>query len=188
VTERKFGKALIDTKTLSDRVKQLAQQISRDYEGREILAIGVLKGASIFYSDLVRQIQVPVVLDFIQVKSYAGRTSSSGEVRMIAEPEFIGDMEGRHVLIVEDIVDSGVTMRYLQKILLAKGPASLRCVTLLDKPSRRRIQVPVDYVGFTVPNVFVIGYGLDHAERYRNLPYIASLENAETNGGRGPAG
>ncbi|MDH4229186.1 MAG: hypoxanthine phosphoribosyltransferase [Nitrospirota bacterium] len=188
VTERKFGKALIDAKTLSDRIRQLALQISRDYEGREILAIGVLKGAAMFYTDLVRHIQVPVVMDFIQVKSYAGRTATSGEVRTIAQPEFIDDMQGRHVMIIEDIVDSGVTMRYLQKMLLTKNPASLSACTLLDKPSRRRMEVPVNYIGFTIPDLFVVGYGLDYNERYRNLPYIASLDNPEGEGSHPSSG
>lgn len=176
MTERQFGKALIDTQTLTDRVRQLAQQISRDYEGREILAIGVLKGASIFYADLVRQIQVPVVLDFIQVKSYAGRTSSSGEVRMIAEPEFIGDMEGRHVLIVEDIVDTASTLHYLTEMLRARDPASLRCCALVRKKDRIRSEVDVDYLGFDIPDRWVVGYGLDLREQYRTLPYIGVVD------------
>lgn len=179
MSPRQFGKALIDAPTLADRIKQLARQITADYEGREILAIGVLKGAVLFYADLIRQINVPVTLDFIQAKSYQGRTSSSGEVRLMSEPEYFDRMQNKHVLIVEDIVDSGVTVQYLRKVLLDKKPASLTTCTLLDKPARRRIQVPVEYVGFTIPNVFVVGYGLDHAEKYRNLPYIAALDTVE---------
>jgi hypoxanthine phosphoribosyltransferase len=176
---RRYGKALIDAPTLAQRVQQLGKQITTDYAGRELLAVGVLKGAALFFSDLVRQIGVPVTVDFIRAKSYLGRTSTSGDVRVISDPDFAEEVAGRHVLIVEDIVDSGVTMRYLRKLFLAERPASLATCTLLDKPSRRRMEVPLDYVGFSIPDVFVVGYGLDHAERYRNLPYIAALEAVE---------
>jgi len=176
--ERILAKALIDAPTLNKRVQQMARQISEDYAGREILAVGVLKGAVMFYSDLVRLLQVPVVLDFIQAKSYSGRTSS-GEVRLLSEPDYLDRLEGRHVLIVEDIVDSGATIQYLRKRLLDKNPASVATCTLLDKPDARRIKVPVDYVGFTIPDVFVVGYGMDHSEHYRNLPYIAALDADE---------
>jgi len=176
---RRFGKALIDAPTLAQRVQQLGKQITTDYAGRELLAVGVLKGAAFFYTDLVRQIGVPVTVDFIRAKSYEGRTTTSGEVRVVSDPDFAEEIAGRHVLIVEDIVDSGVTMQYLRKLLLAERPASLATCTLLDKPSRRRIEVPLDYVGFSIPNVFVVGYGLDHAEHYRNLPYIAALDAVE---------
>ena len=173
--ERKFGKALIDTKTLQQRVQALGKQISEDYAGREILMIGVLKGAVLFYSDLIRHINVPVTLDFVQAKSYAGRTST-GEVRLLSEPEYIDRMDGRHVIVVEDIVDTGVTLQYLRKTLLDKGAASLAICTLLNKPDGRRTQVPLDYVGFDIPNVFVIGYGMDHREQFRNLPYLAVMD------------
>ena len=179
MNDRQFGKSLIDAPTLADRIRQLGRQITTDYEGRELLLIGVLKGAVLFYADLIRHINVPVTLDFIQAKSYQGRTSSSGEVRLLSEPEYFDRLSGKHVMIVEDIVDSGVTVQYLRKVLLAQNPKSLATCTLLDKPARRRIQVPVEYVGFTIPNVFVVGYGLDHAERYRNLPYIAALDTVE---------
>jgi len=175
--ERQFGKALIDAPTLANRVTQLGRQISDDYAGRNILLIGVLKGAALFYADLVRAIQVPVILDFVQAKSYVGQTSQAGDIRMLSEPEYIDRMAGRDVIIVEDIVDSGVTIQYLRKRILDKEPQSLALCTLLDKPRRRRIRVPLDYVGFTIPNVFVVGYGMDHDERYRNLPYIAALES-----------
>jgi hypoxanthine phosphoribosyltransferase len=177
--ERQYGKALIDTRALSQRVQQLGKQITADYAGRDLLAVAVLKGAAFFFTDLVRHIGVPVTVDFLRAASYAGRTTSSGEVRVVSDPEFAPEIAGRHVLIVEDIVDSGVTLHYLRKLFLAEGPASLATCALLDKPSRRRIEVDVDYVGFTIPNVFVVGYGLDHAERYRNLPYIAALEAVE---------
>ncbi len=173
--ERKFGKALIDANTLQTRIDVLAKQISEDYAGKEILMIGVLKGSVFFYSDLVRRIKVPVVLDFVQAKSYAGRTST-GEVRLLSQPEYIDRLEGRHVIVVEDIVDTGVTLQYLRKTLLAKNPASLKTCSLLDKPDDRRTKVPVDYVGFTIPSVFVVGYGMDHNEQFRNLPYLAVLE------------
>lgn len=177
--ERQYGKALIDTSALAQRVQQLGKQITADYAGRELLAVGVLKGAAFFFTDLVRHIGVPLTVDFLRAKSYEGRTTSSGEVRIVSDPDFAEEITGRHVLIVEDIVDSGVTMQYLRKLFLAEGPASLATCALLDKPSRRRIDVSLDYVGFTIPNVFVVGYGLDHAERYRNLPYIAALEAVE---------
>lgn len=175
----RYGKALIDARTLAQRVQQLGKQITADYAGRELLAVAVLKGAAFFYTDLVRHIGVPVTLDFIRARSYEGRTRTSGEVRVFSDPDFAEDMAGRHVLIVEDIVDSGVTIQYLRKLFLARRPASLATCALLDKPSRRRIDVSVDYVGFSIPDVFVVGYGLDHAERYRNLPYIAALEAVE---------
>lgn len=173
--ELRFGKALIDAATLARRVEQLGRKITADYAGREILAVGILKGAAFFYTDLVRHIGRPLVVDFLRAGSYGGRTSTSGEVRIFAD-EDAADVAGRHVLIVEDIVDSGVTMQYLRKLFLAKDPASLATCTLLDKPARRRIEVPLDYVGFTVADVFVVGYGMDHGGRYRNLPYIAALD------------
>ncbi|MBI5137627.1 MAG: hypoxanthine phosphoribosyltransferase [Nitrospirae bacterium] len=176
--ERKFGKALIDSNTLQERVRQLGRQISEDYAGKGIIMIAVLKGAALFYADLIRQIKVPVTLDFVQAKSYAGRTST-GEVRLLSEPEYIDRLAGRHVIVVEDIVDTGVTMQYLRKTLLDKRPASLKVCTLLDKPGHRRSKVKLDYVGFSIPNVFVVGYGMDHNEQFRNLPYLAVLEDVE---------
>lgn len=177
--ERQYGKALIDGAALAKRVQQLGKQITADYAGREVLAVAILKGAAFFFTDLVRHIGVPLTVDFLRASSYEGRTTTSGEVRVVSDPDFTAEIPGRHVLIVEDIVDSGVTMHYLRKLFLAEGPASLATCALLDKPSRRRIDVKIDYVGFTIPNVFVVGYGLDHAEHYRNLPYIASLEAIE---------
>jgi hypoxanthine phosphoribosyltransferase len=174
----RFGKALIDAATLARRVEQLGKQITADFSDREIVAVGILKGATFFYADLVRQIRRPLVVDFLRADSYGGRTSTSGEVRIVADSD-AADVAGRHVLIVEDIVDSGVTMQYLRKLFLARDPASLSTCTLLDKPSRRRIDVPLDYVGFTVADVFVVGYGMDHGGRYRNLPYIAALDEVQ---------
>ncbi len=176
----RFGKALIDTPTLQDRVQQIGRQINQDYADRRVLMIGVLKGSILFYADLVRAIRVPVTMDFVHATSYQGRTTTSGEVRLMTDPEYFDKMEGRHVIIVEDIVDTGVTIQYLRKKILDRGPASLAVCTLLDKPERRRIEVKVDYVGFTIPDVFVVGYGMDHDERYRNLPYIAALEQDES--------
>jgi len=173
--ERKFGKALIDTNRLQERIAQLGKQISEDYAGKELLMIGVLKGSVLFYADLIRTIKVPVTLDFVQAKSYAGRTST-GEVRMLSEPEYIDRLQGRHVIVVEDIVDTGVTLQFLRKTLLGKGAASLAICTLLNKPDGRRTQVKLDYVGFDIPNVFVIGYGMDHREKFRNLPYLAVMD------------
>jgi len=175
---RRFGKALIDAATLARRVEQLGKQITADYAGREVVAVGILKGAAFFYTDLVRHVGVPLVVEFLRVESYGGRTSSSGEVQLVSDTD-AANVGGRHVLIVEDIVDSGVTMQYLRKLFLAREPASLATCTLLDKPSRRRIDVPLDYVGFKVADLFVVGYGMDHGGRYRNLPYIAALEGAQ---------
>jgi hypoxanthine phosphoribosyltransferase len=174
----RFGKALIDAATLTRRVAQLGRQITADYAGREIVAVGILKGAAFFYTDLVRHIARPLVVDFMRAESYGGRTATSGEVQIVSDAD-AADVKGQHVLIVEDIVDSGVTMQYLRKLFLAREPASLATCTLLDKPSRRRIDVPLDYVGFTVADLFVVGYGMDHAGRYRNLPYIAALDNVQ---------
>jgi hypoxanthine phosphoribosyltransferase len=175
----RFGKALIDATTLARRVEQLGKQISADYAGREILAVGILKGAAFFYTDLVRHITRPLIVDFLRAGSYGGRTSTSGEVRIVADADAAA-VAGRHVLIVEDIVDSGVTMQYLRKLFLAKDPASVATCTLLDKPTRRRIEVRLDYVGFKVADLFVVGYGMDYGERYRNLPYIAALDEVHT--------
>jgi hypoxanthine phosphoribosyltransferase len=165
---------LISAEEIERRVKELAEEISRDYQGKEPLLVCVLKGGVIFLADLVRHLTVPVNMDFMAVSSYGQSTITSGQVRIIKDLDT--STEGRHVLLVEDIIDTGLTLSYLCDILLARDPASLKVCTLLDKAARRRVKVPLDYVGFEVPNVFVVGYGLDYRERYRELPYIARLE------------
>lgn len=167
------GEILVQADDLQRRVKELGAQISKDYEGKELLLIGVLKGAVFFLSDLMRQIEVPCTVDFMAVASYGDATESSGVVRILKDLD--AAIEGRHVLIVEDIVDSGLTLEYLMRNLRNRGPASLEVCALLTKPARRRTEVGAKYIGFEIPDKFVIGYGLDHAERYRNLPYVAAL-------------
>lgn len=166
---------LIDEESIQKRIRDLAAEIERDYPpGEEIHLVGVLKGGFVFMADLVRAMSVRVTLDFIAVSSYAQSTRSSGEVRLLKDLD--SRLEGRHVIIVEDIVDTGLTLTYLQDILRARSPKSLKTVCLLSKPSRRLVDVKVDYIGFTIDDRFVVGYGLDYAEKYRNLGHIAVLE------------
>jgi hypoxanthine phosphoribosyltransferase len=164
---------LIDDETLQRRIGELGEEISADYVGRDLLLVGVLKGAVFFMSDLMRQITVPCEIDFMAISSYGASTDSSGVVRILKDLDI--NIEGRHVLIVEDIIDSGLTLSYLVRTLEAREPTSLEVCALLTKPERRQIDVAVRYVGFEIPNRFVIGYGLDFAERYRNLPYVGVL-------------
>lgn len=159
---------------INKRVKELGQQISQDYAGESILVIGILKGAMIFMADLVRHINIPTYLDFMAVSSYGASTQSSGAVRILKDLD--KSIEGKHIIIVEDIVDTGLTLNYLLDNLRARGPASIKICTLLSKPDRRKAAVNVDYNGFFIPDEFVVGYGLDYDERYRNLPYIAVLK------------
>ena len=167
------GEILVQPDDLQRRVKELGAEITRDYAGKEPLLIGVLKGAVFFLSDLMRQIDVPCTVDFMAVASYGDATESSGVVRILKDLD--ASIEDRDVLIVEDIVDSGLTLQYLMKNLRSRKPASLEVCALLTKPARREAEVSAKYIGFEIPNRFVIGYGLDHAERYRNLPYVAAL-------------
>jgi hypoxanthine phosphoribosyltransferase len=168
-------KVLLDAATIQARVRELAAEIEADYPpGEEVHLVCVLKGGFVFMSDLVRWMSPRVTLDFIAVSSYAKSTKSSGEVRMLKDLD--SGLEGRHVIIVEDIVDTGLTLIYLQDILRARSPKSLRTACLLSKPSRRAVEVVVEYVGFTIDDRFVVGYGLDFAEKYRNLAYIAELD------------
>jgi hypoxanthine phosphoribosyltransferase len=173
VADQEIGEILVQRDELAHRVETLAAEISRDYEGRRLLLIGVLKGAMFFLSDLMRQIEVECEVDFMAVASYGSSTSSSGVVRILKDLD--GSIEGRDVLIVEDIVDSGLTLSYLLRNLQARQPASLEVCALLTKPDRREVELPTRYVGFEIPDKFAIGYGLDHAERFRNLPYVAAL-------------
>jgi hypoxanthine phosphoribosyltransferase len=172
--ERAVAEVLIEEDVLRSRVIELGDEISRDYHGRELLLIGVLKGAVFFMADLMRQLTVPCEIDFMAISSYGASTDSSGVVRILKDLDI--NIEGRDVLVVEDIIDSGLTLSYLMRNLEAREPASLEVCALLTKPARREIDVPVRYVGFEIPNRFVIGYGLDFAERYRNLPYVGVLD------------
>jgi hypoxanthine phosphoribosyltransferase len=171
--ERAVGEILIDKDTLAARVAELGAEVSVDYEGRDLLLIGVLKGAVFFMADLMRHLTVPCEVDFMAISSYGDSTDSSGIVRILKDLDI--NIEGRDVLVVEDIIDSGLTLSYLMRNLESREPASLEVCALLTKPARREIDVPVRYVGFEIPNRFVVGYGLDFAERYRNLPYVAVL-------------
>ena len=171
--ERAVGEILIDEETLAARVAELGVEVSADYQGRDLLLIGVLKGAVFFMADLMRHLTVPCEVDFMAISSYGDSTDSSGIVRILKDLDI--NIEGRHVLVVEDIIDSGLTLSYLMRNLESREPATLEVCALLTKPARREIDVPVRYVGFEIPNKFVVGYGLDFAERYRNLPYVAVL-------------
>ena len=168
-----IGEILVEAEDLTRRVKELADQISADYADKDLLLIGVLKGAVFFVSDLMRHLDIPVEVDFMAVASYGSATRSSGVVRILKDLD--AAIEGRDVLIVEDIVDSGLTLQYLLRNLAGRNPRSLEVCALLIKPERREVDLHTRYVGFEIPDRFAIGYGLDHAERYRNLPYVAAL-------------
>ena len=165
---------LIDEDRLRSRIVELGEEISADYAGQDLLLIGVLKGAVFFMADLMRTLTIPCEIDFMAISSYGAQTDSSGVVRILKDLDI--NIEGRHVLVVEDIIDSGLTLSYLMRNLEAREPASLKVCALLTKPDRRESDVPVRYIGFEIPNRFVIGYGLDFAERYRNLPYVGVLD------------
>lgn len=165
---------LIDTAAVAKRVKELGAQISADYAGKEILMIGVLRGAVIFMADLARAIDVPVAIDFMAVSSYGISSRSSGVVRILKDLD--ENVENKHLLIVEDIIDTGLTLKYLLENLESRKPASIKICTLLNKPSRRKTEVKIDYNGFDIPDYFVVGYGLDYAEKHRNLPFIGVLK------------
>jgi hypoxanthine phosphoribosyltransferase len=170
-----IGEALVSEEALKQRVRELGEEISRDYQGKDLFLVGVLKGAVFFLSDLMRCIEVPCEVDFMAVASYGSSTDSSGVVRILKDLD--ATIEGKDVLIVEDIIDSGLTLSYLLRTLRAREPRSLEVCALLTKPERREVDLPIRYTGFEIPNKFVIGYGLDHAERYRNLPYVAVLQD-----------
>lgn len=173
-SEPGLGEVLVTAEDLKRRVGELGAEISRDYAARPLLLVGVLKGAVFFLSDLMRYIDVPVEVDFMAVASYGSATDSSGVVRILKDLD--ASIEGRDVLIVEDIVDSGLTLQYLLRNLGSRNPRTLEVCALLTKPERRKVDLPTRYVGFEIPDRFVVGYGLDYAERYRNLPYVAALE------------
>lgn len=167
---------LFSEEQLKEKVAQLGRQISQDYEGKDLLLIGVLKGSVVFMADLMRQITVPAAIDFMAVSSYGSGVKTSGVVRILKDLD--RSIEGKDLLIVEDILDSGMTLSYLRELLRDRGCASVRIVTLLDKPERRKVDIHPDYVGFQIPDAFVVGYGLDYAEKYRNLPFVGILKPA----------
>jgi hypoxanthine phosphoribosyltransferase len=173
LNDERIGEILVQADELQHRITEMAAEVSRDYKGRDLLLIGVLKGAVFFLADLMRQLDIPCEVDFMAVSSYGSSTDSSGVVRILKDLD--APLEGRNVLIVEDIVDSGLTLQYLMRTLAARNPASIEVCALLTKPERRKVDTPARYVGFEIPDKFAIGYGLDYAERYRNLPYVATL-------------
>ncbi len=174
VTDSAIGRIVVGPEDLKRRIGELAAAISRDYADRDVLLLGILKGAVFFLTDLMRELEISTEIDFMAISSYGSATKSSGVVRILKDLD--QPIEGRHVLIVEDIVDSGLTLRYLLANLGGRNPASLEVCALLSKREARVVEVPVRYVGFEIPNDFVIGYGLDYDERYRELPYVATLE------------
>ncbi len=167
-------KILIEEKILQAKVAELGAKVTEDYRGKDLLIVCVLKGAVIFTSDLIRKIDLPLDIDFMAISSYGANTKSSGVVRILKDLDM--SIEGKHVLIVEDIIDSGLTLAYMIENLKSRGPASVEICTILDKKERRTIDLEIKYTGFVVPDEFVVGYGLDYAEKYRNLPYIAVLK------------
>jgi len=169
------GKVLISREELAARIAELGREISSDYKGKDLILVGILRGAILFMSDLLRTITIPVAVDFMAVSSYGAATKSSGVVRILKDLD--DSVTGRHVLVVEDIVDTGLTLDYLRRTLSERNPASLQFCALLDKASRRVVPVDVHYLGFSIPDKFVVGYGLDYQQMYRNLPHIASIEN-----------
>ncbi|OPF52925.1 hypoxanthine phosphoribosyltransferase [Clostridium baratii] len=167
-------KVLFDEEELSSKVRELGEQISKDYKGKDLLVVGVLKGSVLFAADLIKSIDIPCEIDFMAVSSYGNSTESSGVVRILKDLDH--SIEGKHVLLVEDIVDSGITLTYLLKYLKARKAESIEIVSLLNKPERRTADLEVKYIGFEVPNEFIVGYGIDYAEKYRNLPFIGVLK------------
>ncbi len=171
-----IGETLVSHEDLTRRIAELGAEMSGDYEGRDLLMIGVLKGAVLFIADLMRHLTVPCEIDFMAISSYGSEIDSSGVVRILKDLD--APIEGRDVVIVEDIIDSGLTLQYLLRTLRARSPRTLEVCALLTKPERRKVELPIRYVGFEIPNRFAIGYGLDHGERYRNLPFVAALNDA----------
>lgn len=165
---------LFDKEVLAHRIQELGEDISKDFAGEEVLLVGILKGASVFLSDLVRKISLPAYIDFMVVSSYGNSAETSGVVRIIKDLD--ENIEGKNVIVVEDIIDTGLTLAYLNQNLLSRHPKSLKICTLLDKPTRREKEINIDYKGFEVPDEFIIGYGIDYAEKYRNLPFVGILK------------
>jgi hypoxanthine phosphoribosyltransferase len=165
-----IGKPLLTVDQIQQRIKELAGQIDSDYRGRELLAVGILKGAFMFFSDMVKHIHIPMAIDFLITSSYI-KTGTTGDIQVHAHMR--EDVKDRHVLLIEDIIDTGLTMKFIRQLLMEKNPASLKVCTLLDKKNRRKVDVHIDYVGFEIPDEYVVGYGLDYDNKFRNLPYIA---------------
>jgi hypoxanthine phosphoribosyltransferase len=175
--ERIFGRPIVTQEQMRARIRELGKQITTDYTGKDFVLVGVLKGAYAFYADLARAIRVPMRVDFLMVKSEGARTRTSGKPKSVrVVTELTEDIRGKDVLLVEDIVDSGLTVQHLVKTLSKMKPRSIKVCTLLSKPDRRSINVVIDYVGFKIPNKYVVGYGLDYEQKYRNLPYLAVLD------------
>ncbi len=178
--ERIFGRPIVTQEEMRTRIKELGRQITADYADKDLILVGVLKGAFAFYADLARAIRIPLRVDFIVVTSYGSKSRSSGKVKMVTD--LTEDIAGRDVLLVEDIVDSGLTVQYLIRTLSKRKPKSIKACALLSKPARRKVNVTVDYVGFEIPNKYVVGYGLDYQQKYRNLPYLAVLDKVDDEG------
>jgi len=174
---KNHGEALISKEEISSRASEMAAEITRDYQGKDLVMVGVLKGAFVFLADLARRVELPLEIDFVAVSSYGADTESSGVVRIVKDLDL--DISGKHVLLVEDIVDTGLTLAYLVQMLKQRGPASVEVCALLNKPDTRKVDIEVKYCGFEVPPLFVVGYGLDFAEKYRQLPYVVALEEQE---------
>ena len=172
--EKDIQEILFSEEQLASRVNEIARQITQDYQGKEIVLISVLRGSFVFMADLCRRIDLPCTVDFMAVSSYGSGTSSTGQVQITKD--LSSDIAGKHIIVVEDILDSGMTLSYLKGLLQGRNPASIRIATLLDKPSRRKVDLKADYVGFEVPDEFVVGYGLDYDEQYRNLPFVGVLK------------
>jgi hypoxanthine phosphoribosyltransferase len=172
--ERMFGRPIVTQEQMRSRIRELGRQISADYTGKDLVLVGVLKGAYAFFADLARAIRIPVRVDFIIVTSYWSQSKTSGKVKLVTE--LTEDIKDKDVLLIEDIVDSGLTVQYLTKALAKRKPKSIKVCTLLSKPERRVVNVPLQYIGFRIPNQYVVGYGLDYQQQYRNLPYLAVLD------------
>lgn len=181
--DRIFGRPIVTQEQMRMRIRELGRQITVDYANKDLILVGVLKGAYAFYADLARAIRIPMRVDFLVVTSYSGKPKSSGKVKMVTD--LTEDIAGRDVLLVEDIVDSGLTAQYLVNTLLKRKPKSIKICSLLSKPERREKNVSIDYVGFEIPNKYVVGYGLDYQQKYRNLPYLAVLDTVDEDGQAG---
>ena len=178
--ERIFGRPIVTQEEMRTRIRELGRQITADYADKDLVLVGILKGAYAFYADLARALRIPMRVDFLVVTSYGTKAKPSGKVKMVTD--LTEDIAGRDVLLVEDIVDSGMTVQYLLKTLRRRKPKSIKVCTLLSKPERRKVDVTIDYVGFNIPNKYVVGYGLDYQQKYRNLPYLAVLDTVDDEG------
>jgi hypoxanthine phosphoribosyltransferase len=174
VEDQIIKEILVTEDQIKKRVKELGEQITKDYQGKEPVVVGILKGAVVFLSDLIRELKIPIHIDFMAVSSYGKSSMSTGEVRIIKDLDF--SVEGKDIIIVEDIIDTGLTLGYLKELLNKRGAKSVKICTLLDKPERRKVDIDVDYKGFIIPDEFIIGYGLDFSEKYRNYPFVAALK------------